>query len=80
MSASFDQSLGYPNQNKLGDYYDMISDNAGVSVAWAATFNGEQDVYFLRIAVPEPSSWALLGIAALGIPLAMRRKRRRQTA
>jgi hypothetical protein len=34
---------------KLGDYYHMISDNLGVNVAWAATFNGEQDIYFLRI-------------------------------
>ncbi len=27
----------------------MISDNLGVNVAYAATFNGEQDIYFLRI-------------------------------
>ncbi len=27
----------------------MLSDNLGVNVAYAATFNGEQDVYFLRI-------------------------------
>ena len=27
----------------------MRSDNLGVNVAYAATFNGEQDVYFLRI-------------------------------
>jgi hypothetical protein len=49
VSPAFNQSLGYPQQNKLGDYYDMISDNAGASVAYAATFNGEEDVYFLRI-------------------------------
>lgn len=49
VSPPFNHSLGYPQQNKLGDYYDMISDNTGVSVAYAATFNGEQDVYFLRI-------------------------------
>ncbi len=49
VSPSFDQSLGYPNQDKLGDYYDMVSDNIGVGVAYAATFNGEQDVYYLRI-------------------------------
>ena len=29
LSAPFDQSLGYPDQDKLGDYYDMISDNTG---------------------------------------------------
>lgn len=49
ISQPFNHFLGYPNQNKLGDYYHMISDNVGASLAWAATFNGEQDVYFLRI-------------------------------
>jgi len=49
VSPAFNHSLGYPNQNKLGDYYDMISDLTGASVAYAATFNGEQDVYYLRI-------------------------------
>ncbi len=49
VSPSFDPSLGYPNQNKLGDYYQTVSDDLGVSVIYAATFNGEQDVYFLRV-------------------------------
>lgn len=49
LSGSFNSLLGHPNQNKIGDYYDMISDDVGASLAWAATFNGEQDVYFLRI-------------------------------
>jgi hypothetical protein len=43
ISAPFDHSLGYPMQDKLGDYYDMIF------VAYAATYNGGQDVYFRRI-------------------------------
>ncbi len=49
VSPMFDSWVGWPSQNKLGDYYDMISDNAGAAVAYAATFNGEQDVYYLRI-------------------------------
>ena len=49
LTDPFDQSLGYPAQAKLGDYYDMISDNTGVSLAYAATFNGGQDVFYLRI-------------------------------
>ncbi len=49
VSLPFNHSLGYPNQNKIGDYYHMISDDLGASVAYAATFNGEEDVYFLRI-------------------------------
>ncbi|MGB2988219.1 MAG: sialidase family protein [Phycisphaerae bacterium] len=49
VSPPFDPSLGYPVQEKIGDYTHMISDNGGVSLAYAATFNGEEDVYFLRI-------------------------------
>ena len=48
LSPPFDPHLGWPQQNKLGDYYDMVSENERVHVAWAATFNGEQDVYYLR--------------------------------
>jgi len=49
VSPPFDSHIGWPSQNKLGDYYDMISDQGGTNLAYAATFNGEQDVYFLRI-------------------------------
>ena len=49
MSPSFNSHLGWPNQNKMGDYFDMVSDRLGANLAYAATFNGEQDVYFLRI-------------------------------
>ncbi len=41
--------VGWPNQNKIGDYYHMISDDGGANLAYAATYNNEQDVYFLRI-------------------------------
>lgn len=34
---------------KLGDYYDMHSDDRGAVVAYAATFNGEHDIYFVRL-------------------------------
>lgn len=49
MTPAFDPFAGWPMQNKIGDYYDMISDNTGADLAYAATFNGEQDVYHLRI-------------------------------
>ncbi len=49
LSMPFDPSLGYPVQQKMGDYYDMVSDNHGASLAYTATFNGGQDVYYLRI-------------------------------
>ncbi|MDO8630368.1 MAG: sialidase family protein, partial [Phycisphaerales bacterium] len=45
----FDPLIGWPNQNKIGDYYDIKSDLVGANVAYAATYNGEQDVYYLRI-------------------------------
>jgi hypothetical protein len=49
LSNSFDPHLGWPQQNKMGDYFDMVSDSNGASLAWAATFNGEQDVYYSYI-------------------------------
>jgi hypothetical protein len=49
LSPVFDSFVGWPQQAKLGDYYDMVSDRLGAHVAYAATFNGEQDVYYLRI-------------------------------
>jgi hypothetical protein len=49
LSPSFDSHVGWPQQDKLGDYYHMISDVVGANLAWAATFNGEEDIYFLRI-------------------------------
>ncbi|MEE9129967.1 MAG: hypothetical protein V3T84_08095 [Phycisphaerales bacterium] len=49
LSPVFNSWIGWPQQNKIGDYYDMISDDVGANLAWAATFNGEHDVYFLRI-------------------------------
>ncbi len=49
LSPPFDPHVGWPQQDKLGDYYDMVSEDSVVHVAYAATFNGEQDVYYLRI-------------------------------
>jgi hypothetical protein len=49
LSPTFNSHLGWPNQQKIGDYYDMVSDNVGADLAWSATFNGEQDVYYSRI-------------------------------
>jgi hypothetical protein len=50
VSNSFNPFLGYPMQNKLGDYLTVVSDNTGGNVAYAATFNNEQDVYYVRVA------------------------------
>jgi hypothetical protein len=53
VSQSFNPHLGYPNQNKMGDYITIVSDNAGGNVAYAAIFNQEEDIYYVRVA---PSS------------------------
>jgi hypothetical protein len=52
MSDVFDPHIGYPDQNKIGDYFDMTSVNQGVHVSWANTFNGEEDVYYSFIMPP----------------------------
>jgi hypothetical protein len=49
LSPVWDSFVGWPNQEKIGDYYHMSSDQVGAHLAWAATLNGEQDVYYLRI-------------------------------
>ena len=49
VTPPFDSWLGWPQQEKLGDYYHMVSDLVGADLAYAATFNGEEDVYYLRI-------------------------------
>jgi BNR/Asp-box repeat len=50
ISPVWNSLIGFPNQQKIGDYYDMVSDVGGAHLAYAATFNGEQDVYYLHIA------------------------------
>jgi hypothetical protein len=49
LSPVWNSHIGWPNQEKIGDYYDMVSDLVGADLAYSATFNGEQDVYHLRI-------------------------------
>ena len=52
VSNSFSPFVGYPNQSKIGDYITVVSDNASANVAYAATFNGEEDIYYVRIPLP----------------------------
>ena len=49
VSQTWGSYLGFPGQNKIGDYYDTVSDDVGVHVAYAATYTGGQDIYYLRI-------------------------------
>jgi hypothetical protein len=52
LSPPFNQSLGYPQQTKIGDYIQIVSLNEGACIAYSATFNGEQDIYFVRAELP----------------------------
>jgi len=48
VSPDFNHYLGYPVQQKMGDYIDIVSDNSGAHVAYTATFSGGQDVYYIH--------------------------------
>jgi len=48
-SAVWTSTVGFPNQSKIGDYYQLISGVDGADLAWAATFNNEEDIYYTRI-------------------------------
>jgi hypothetical protein len=52
VSPPFDSHVGWPQVNSMGDQFQAVSDNDGVNVAYCATFNREQDIYFLRINRP----------------------------
>jgi hypothetical protein len=56
VSNAFNPFEGYPNQNKIGDYITIVSDETGGNVAYSATFNfnpnrgqHEEDVYYVRV-------------------------------
>jgi len=52
LSEVFDPHIGWPGtppQKKMGDYFDMVSDEGGAHLAWANTLNGEEDVYYAYI-------------------------------
>ena len=57
VSNTFNPQAGFPNNQKIGDYITIVSDDTGGNVAYAATFNEnpnavgghEQDVYYVRV-------------------------------
>ena len=49
VSPEWDSHLGWPSQNKIGDYMHLASDRVGATLVYAATFNGEQDIWCIRI-------------------------------
>jgi hypothetical protein len=65
VSAAFTPLEGWPQQDKIGDYITIVSDNTGGNVAYSATFNfnsnlgqHEEDIYYVRVspmAAPTPT-------------------------
>ena len=50
VTAPFNTHIAYPlGAQKLGDYTHLVSDAQGAHVAYTATYNGEQDVYYLNV-------------------------------
>jgi hypothetical protein len=49
VSPAWDSHIGWPGQQKIGDYCQAVALDDAALLAYAATYNGEQDVYFLRI-------------------------------
>ncbi|MBL8824375.1 MAG: hypothetical protein JNJ77_17445, partial [Planctomycetia bacterium] len=81
VTPTFNHMLGFPSQNKLGDYYDMSSDDNGANVVFSATFNGGQDVYFMRItAVPEPTTVGFVIVISGTTLMWVRRQKLKQKA
>jgi hypothetical protein len=64
VSPPFNQLLGFPNQEKIGDYIGMVSLNEGACIAYSATFNLEEDIYFVRAEFPIIASIAEVGNVA----------------
>jgi hypothetical protein len=50
VTAPFSTHIGYPlGAQKIGDYSHLVSDANGAHIAYTATYNGEQDVYYLNV-------------------------------
>lgn len=61
LSPLFNPSVGYPQQTKIGDYIQIVSLNEGACIAYAATFNNEEDIYFVRAELPIVAQVAEVG-------------------
>jgi uncharacterized repeat protein (TIGR01451 family) len=72
VSNSFNPQEGWPNQQKIGDYITIVSDETGGNVAYAATFNfnpnrgeHEEDIYYVRVS---PTAIADLSVTKADSP------------
>ena len=63
LSPQFNHLLGFPQQNKMGDYIGMVSLNEYACIAYTATFNGEEDLFFVRAELPIKATIVRIGNA-----------------
>lgn len=61
LSEAFNTTIGWPQQQKIGDYMESVSEAISASVVYPATFNGGQDLWFMRIAPFQLHAGALRG-------------------
>lgn len=61
VSEAFDTTIGWPQQTKIGDYMECVSDATGASVIYPATYNGGQDLWFMRVEPFQVNVSALVG-------------------
>jgi hypothetical protein len=52
ISPPFNSLIGFPQQNKIGDYLGLVSLDDAACIVYPATFNGEEDLYFIRVDLP----------------------------
>lgn len=61
VTEAFDTTIGWPQQSKIGDYMESASDARGASVVYPATYNGGQDLWFMRVEPFQLNVGALVG-------------------
>ncbi len=49
LTPSFDTRPTFDGSPGIGDYMQLVSDDLGAGLVYVGTYNGEQDVYYLRI-------------------------------
>jgi hypothetical protein len=52
LTPPFNQTLGYPVQQKIGEQFGLVSLTNAACISYTATFNGEEDVYFTKVSQP----------------------------
>ncbi|MBS1705607.1 MAG: hypothetical protein JST40_07010 [Armatimonadetes bacterium] len=69
VTDTFNPLVGYPVQNKIGDYTALVADNAGSHAVFSATFNGEEDLYHVRLPAPAVTVSGTVNLSdSLGAP------------